>query len=105
MTLDEMVGLPWTWDGPRRVLEGDQAHYELAIKELPDFFVAGTTREDALAEAAPALRAFLQSYLEHDETPPLPDRHVWRITVLPSANATCDAVLIRKAAEFEEAAM
>ncbi len=75
MTLDEMMGLAWGWMGPAEVHEsGGTPHFEIRIRELPDFFVAGRSREEALAGSRPALRAFLQSYLDHGEAPPLPAR-------------------------------
>ena len=73
MTLGEMMHLPWGWEGPMEVREpNEEAHFELRVKELCDFFVAGRTPEEALANCAAALRAFLQSYLDAGEEPPLP---------------------------------
>ena len=73
MTLADMMHLPWGWEGPLEVREpGEDPHFEIRVRELGDFFVAGTTREEALANCAPALRAFLQSYLGSGEEPPLP---------------------------------
>jgi predicted RNase H-like HicB family nuclease len=58
------------------VLERDEhgnEWWEIRIEELPDFFVAARTRDEAIAEAAPALAAFLESYLGRGELPPLPE--------------------------------
>jgi predicted RNase H-like HicB family nuclease len=81
MNIDDLMMLPWTWQGPRPVAEGDEiTHYELRVAELPDFFVAGESAKEAREEAAPALRAFLESYLEAGDLPPMPtrpDHWVW----------------------------
>lgn len=84
LTLDQLVAMRWTWHGPRRVESGGSVHWELTIEELPDFFVAATTYDEVIAELRAALRAFLQSYLERGETPPLPpDPTLWRVQLLP----------------------
>jgi predicted RNase H-like HicB family nuclease len=73
MTMNELLQLPWRWRGPSQVQDaGEDPHFELQIEELPEFFVAGATREEVLAAARPALRAFLQSYLDRGEEPPMP---------------------------------
>lgn len=72
MTVDDVVRLPWAWREPRLVEEDGQAHLEMRIDDLPEFFVAGATEEEVRAEAEPALRAYLASYLENGEVPPLP---------------------------------
>ena len=75
MNLEQLMALPWTWQGPRRVeADNEVPFYELRVAELPDFFVAAATSEAARMEASPALRAFLRSYLDVGETPPLPKR-------------------------------
>jgi hypothetical protein len=73
MTAREMVGLSWTWIGPT-LERDDQGNewWELRVGELPDFFVAATSAEEARMEAAPALEAFLQSYLNAGDRPRLP---------------------------------
>jgi hypothetical protein len=73
LTMDQMLRLPWGWRGPVEVRapEGD-VHFELRIQELPDFFLAAPTRDQVLAECVEALGAFLQSYADHQEVPPLP---------------------------------
>jgi hypothetical protein len=72
MTVSEMLRLPWHWHGPFEVRDPfGSVHFELRIRELPDFFVAGT-RDGVLAECAEALAAYLQSYVDHQEVPPLP---------------------------------
>jgi predicted RNase H-like HicB family nuclease len=73
MTVGDMMHLGWTWQGPLEVREpGEDPYFEIRIRELPEFFVAGRTREEVLVASAGALRAFLQSYLDADTTPPLP---------------------------------
>jgi predicted RNase H-like HicB family nuclease len=73
LPLADLMHLPWGWQGPTEVREpGEEPYFEIRIRELPDYFVAGRTREEVLTACAPALRAFLQSYLDADEMPPLP---------------------------------
>lgn len=73
MTLGDLMRLGWGWQGPVEVREpGEEPYFEIRIRELPEFFVAGRTREEALAGSGRALQAFLQSYLDAGDTPPLP---------------------------------
>ena len=87
MTLDELMGLPWTWIGPRRVVDPDEGEYfELRVAELPDFYVAESTAMEARQEANPALRAFLASYTDAGEDPPVPTPSPfwqWLVRVVP----------------------
>jgi len=74
LSLDELLMLDWGWDGPREVTDDDESVYwEMRISELPDFFVAGDTHDEVLDELKPALRSFLQSFLDNDEIPSLPE--------------------------------
>ena len=74
MTVNQMMGLRWGWQGPREIREPDSdPYFEIRIRELPEFFVAGHTREEVLSGSGPALRAFLQSYVDAGDQPPLPD--------------------------------
>jgi predicted RNase H-like HicB family nuclease len=75
-TLDELMDLPWTWQGPREVRD-DGTHWEIQVAELPDFFVAGESYDEVLRELPTALRAFLASYLDRGETPPIPKHPEW----------------------------
>jgi predicted RNase H-like HicB family nuclease len=69
-----MMRLRWGWQGPTEVREpNEDPFFEIRIRELPDFFVAGKTREEVLVASAPALRAFLESYTDAGEMPPLPE--------------------------------
>lgn len=82
MTLDDLVELPWTWQGPNRITDSSGTSFEYRIEELPDFFVLGASLGEARREAVPALRAFLQSYLESGEVPTLPNStSLWRFVV------------------------
>lgn len=88
MTLGDMMGLRWGWQGPNEIREpGEEPYFELRIRELPEFFVAGQTREEVLAAAGPALQAFLESFTEAGTRPPLPvDQQVsWRVRILSFA--------------------
>lgn len=74
VTPRQLVSLPWRWRGPtsRRDEHGNE-WWEITVQDLPDFFVAATSREEAVSEAASALEAFLASYVERGEEAPLPD--------------------------------
>lgn len=78
MTLDEMLKQPWTWIGPRHKAEDGDSYFELRVAELPDFFVLGETALAARDAARDALAAFLASYTDGGEIPPLPQqRAAW----------------------------
>lgn len=79
LSINEMTRLPWTWEGPLKVLEDGATHYELRIRELPDFFLAAESESELMRELKPAMRAFLQSYLERGEQPPLPEPGTWEM--------------------------
>jgi predicted RNase H-like HicB family nuclease len=75
-----MVNLPWTWRGPNRVEEDGNIHWEITIDELPDFFVAAESHAAVLNELPAALKAFLQTYIDRDEIPPMPQQiDRWRV--------------------------
>lgn len=78
MTVAELLNRPWGYIGPQEVIDDHGlTHCELRISELPGFFVAGETREDVMRELRPALTAFLRSYLDYGEEPPMPLREGW----------------------------
>lgn len=85
-TLQELMMMPWTWVGPTKVTEGKRSHWELRIRELPDFLVAGRSEREVRVEAAAALEAFLASYVDAGETPPLPLVPQWRFYVMGSVS-------------------
>jgi hypothetical protein len=93
MSLDDMLQLSWTWDGPRRVESTeDGSYYEIRVKELPEFFVAGATADEVIAGSLPALRSFLQSFIDHGEQPPLPAGRLRRwLTGRPTVRAAAVA--------------
>lgn len=72
MTLAYYVALPWTVR--RAECDDDGDYIALTIDELPGFVAAGRTSEEAEAAFWDALRAFLASYLDAGEQPPLPLR-------------------------------
>lgn len=79
MTLDELMLLPWTLQGPTYVPDPDGAYWELRIEELPEFFVAAAGPGELMEETPHALATYLQSYLERGQMPPLPNpgRQQW----------------------------
>jgi predicted RNase H-like HicB family nuclease len=83
LDVTELARLPWGWQGPRRVMEDGATHYELRIRELPDFFLAARTEEELMRELKPALRSYLQTYLDRNEDPPMPERLTWQMIPLP----------------------
>jgi predicted RNase H-like HicB family nuclease len=65
--------LPWSIRGPFEATDDHgNTHYEVRIGELPDFFVAGSSQSEVLYEFKDALLAFLESYTNEDEHPPVP---------------------------------
>jgi len=90
MTVPDMLRLPWRWRGPTQVSDqAGNAHFELRIDELPDFFVAAPTRDQVLAECTGALAEFLQSYADYQEMPPQPANPVptWKVPEAPVMTA------------------
>jgi len=89
LTLEQVVSLPWKWLGPTRVEGEGDVHWELRIAELPDFLLAGENHEEVLQQLRPALRAYLRSYLDRGQQPPLPSRpDLWRLEVVRSMEAS-----------------
>ena len=79
MTLEQLLLLPWSWSDPIREVTDGVEQWVRTIRELPEFFVAGASVEELDEECGPALEAYLQSYLERGEEPPLPNpgRREW----------------------------
>jgi predicted RNase H-like HicB family nuclease len=78
VSVESLMKKPWTRVGPTKVEDPEGTYFEIRIDELPDFFVAGLTPEEAISEFPDALRAFILSYLHRDEFPPLPEPK-WQI--------------------------
>ncbi len=70
MTLAECLRMPWTI--VRENHDDDGEYLSLRIEELPGFVVAGRTEDEVEALFWDALSAFLQSYTEAGESPPMP---------------------------------
>jgi predicted RNase H-like HicB family nuclease len=72
ITAAMLVALPWSWVGPKLEVDGPSRSFVVRIRELPDFFVAAETKEQARVDAADALEAFIASYLQGSDVLPLP---------------------------------
>ena len=73
MNPEELAMLPWSIVGPRPVQDREgNRHFEMRVKELPDFLVSGRTEAEVLWGFKPALVAFLKSFLP-GQLPPLPE--------------------------------
>ncbi len=70
MDIDEYLTLPWTIVHSEHHDDGD--YVALEIEELPGFLVAARTDKELEEQFWPALEAFLLSYVERGEVPPLP---------------------------------
>lgn len=70
MTLAEYLRMPWTI--VRENHDDDGAYLSLRIEELPGFVVAGRSEDEVEAMFWESLAAFLQSYTEAGESPPMP---------------------------------
>ena len=68
--LEFFLSLPWTIK--REEHDDDGRYIALTIEELPGFVLASESEEELEAMFWPALRAFLQSYIQHGEQPPVP---------------------------------
>lgn len=68
--LENYLSLPWTII--RGEEEDDGRYLVLRIAELPGFVVAARTEAELFASYRPALEAFLASYLDEGEEPPVP---------------------------------
>ena len=64
------LALPWTIE--REDAHDDGDYVVLSVRELPGFTVAGRDASEAERRFWPALRQFLQSYIDDGEQPPLP---------------------------------
>lgn len=83
MRIEDLLVLPWTWSDPTPVTEDGDTHWEMRVQELPEFFVAAETENEVRREAGLALRAYLESFLDNSQVPPLPQPS-WQI-VLPAS--------------------
>lgn len=70
MTIDGYLRLPWTIIRSDR--DDDGEYIVLEVAELPGFVVACSTKDEVESEFWPALRAFLLSYLDNGDEPPIP---------------------------------
>ena len=74
MNAGDYLMLPWTIRGPAQVTDKHgNTHFEMRVEELPDFLVAASSESEALYEFRSALLAFLESYTNESEVPPVPD--------------------------------
>ena len=102
--VDELLKLPWTWIGPIRVEEDGRVQYEIRIDELPEFIVAARRKKQAIDEAVPALRAYLESFVEHGETPPLPRvSGEWQVTQMPGMPVKATTDTLHRTASLSQA--
>lgn len=80
LSLSKLMQMPWTIRGPEKIDEDGESHWQITIAELPEFFVAGSSRDDVLGEYGAALKAFLRSYVDRGEMPPLPAQQaLWQV--------------------------
>lgn len=70
--VDRLVALPWTERWSVDDMDGS-AYHILEIAELPGFLVAYDTREEIEREKRDALTAFVGSYVDRGELPPMPN--------------------------------
>jgi hypothetical protein len=74
MNAGDYLMLPWTIRGPAPVTDKHgNTHFEMRVEELPDFLLAASSEGEALHEFGTALLAFLESYTNEGEVPPVPD--------------------------------
>lgn len=68
--IDYYLSMPWTIQ--REEHDDDGRYFALTVDELPGFVVASEDEAELDEMFWSALRAFLDSYLQHNETPPIP---------------------------------
>jgi predicted RNase H-like HicB family nuclease len=74
MTIDELVGEPWTFCGPVESIEAGEKCYKMTIEELPGFVALGATRYEVVHNLFSVLRVFLAASLENGIEIRLPER-------------------------------
>ncbi len=93
-TAAQLYRLPWAIQGPtRRTDEHDNRWWEIRIAELPEFFVAGETRDEVMNDYPDALTTFLEGYTERNELPPIPVDTLWRWLVMLSSPGTTEGAV------------
>ena len=81
--MSELLRMPWSFVGPRRIVEDDSQWWEIRIRELPGFLVAGESRDEVMNDLREGLQSFLASYLDHGDEPPIPERAAeWRVSLV-----------------------
>lgn len=89
VTAAQLYRLPWTIQGPtHRTDEHGNQWWEIRVAELPEFFVAGETRDEAMTDYPDALTAFLGSYEAEGRLPPIPTDTLWRWLVSLTGDST-----------------
>ena len=97
MNARDYLMLPWAIRGPAKVTdEHGNTHYEMRVRELPDFLLAASSEGEALYEFGDALTAFLESYLCEGEVPPVPNGEPARfVQLLVTSQALRSRVRVR----------
>ena len=70
MTVEEYVNLPWAWQFEEDPEE--PGTIIATIPELPDFYYAGDSREEAYTEGRISLKLIIEGYIEEGWPIPLP---------------------------------
>jgi predicted RNase H-like HicB family nuclease len=99
MTIDDLLAQRWAVQGPKEHTdEHGNKHWEIRVAELPDFFVAGETIDEARDEYMPALRAFLEAVLGEGDAIQLPQNPSWqtasRVTTRSAAGLAFHAAMM-----------
>mgnify|MGYP000890638062 FL=1 len=76
--IDQLINRPWTVRGPKLIRdEHGNEHWEIRVDELPAFMLACESRDEALNEYLPALKAYLEAMTEDGKVPAEPDDPTW----------------------------
>ncbi len=81
LTLDQLVALGWTFQGPDEVTYDGETFYELRVKELPGFVVSNPEHDQVLAELNDALWTHLNAIRQAGRQPTVPENFPWQTTV------------------------
>lgn len=86
MTSAELVGMGWTILGPSlETVDGEEA-WVIRVDEFPGFLVVEDTREAAMSELQPAMKAWLDGAIDLGIPIPQPSSPL-RVTIVSSSAA------------------
>lgn len=78
-TVATLLRMPWTIQGPTPCSDFHANRWhEVRVKELPGFWVAGATADEAVNDYIPALTAYLESFSEAERATLVSPAVLWK---------------------------